>query len=99
MPNPEFVYTNYIQTTPEQIWKALTQPAFTQRYWGVTFTSDWQTGSTYTLEHNGVTITNPDAGGSRIRAVSPAGVHLAHVYTGVGEGLWSRRRLAGEVVE
>jgi uncharacterized protein YndB with AHSA1/START domain/DNA-binding transcriptional ArsR family regulator len=60
MPNPEFVYTNYIQTTPEQIWKALTQPAFTQRYWGVTFTSDWQPGSTYTLEHNGVTITNPD---------------------------------------
>ena len=31
---PEFVYTTYISTTPERLWQALTDPAFTRRYWG-----------------------------------------------------------------
>ena len=34
MDKPEFVYTTYIRTTPEQLWQALTDPAFTRRYWG-----------------------------------------------------------------
>src|ERR671925_1899843 len=42
---PSFVYTTYIRTTPERLWQALTDPAFTERYWGITFESDWQTGS------------------------------------------------------
>src|SRR5579862_5994479 len=32
---PEFVYTTYIRTTPEQLWRGLTDPAFTRRYWGL----------------------------------------------------------------
>ena len=59
MPNPEFVYTTYIRTTPEQLWRALTEPAFTQRYWGVTFESDWSAGATMTLHQDGVTIADP----------------------------------------
>ena len=43
---PEFVYTTYIRTTPQQLWRALTEPAFTRRYWrGMTFESDWKPGS------------------------------------------------------
>src|SRR5438309_10261198 len=30
---PEFVYTTYIDSTPERVWQALTDPAFTRRYW------------------------------------------------------------------
>nr|WP_036495831.1 metalloregulator ArsR/SmtB family transcription factor [Nocardia sp. BMG111209] len=41
----EFVYTTYIRTTPEQLWRALTEPAFTRRYWGVSFDTDWRPGS------------------------------------------------------
>ena len=33
MDKPEFVYTTYIRTTPERLWAALTEPAFTERYW------------------------------------------------------------------
>ena len=33
MNTPEFVYTTYINTTPERLWQALTDPAFTRRYW------------------------------------------------------------------
>src|SRR5919198_4482263 len=36
MQKPSFVYKTYIHTTPEQLWKALTEPAFTERYWGTT---------------------------------------------------------------
>ena len=59
MHRPEFVYTTYINTTPEQLWQALTDPAFTGRYWGATFDSDWNVGSAMTWEENGVTIADP----------------------------------------
>ena len=55
----EFVYTTYIKTTPEQLWEALTDSAFTRRYWGVELTSDWHVGSTITWEYKGVTMADP----------------------------------------
>ena len=45
MPETTFVYSTYIKTTPEQLWKALTEPAFTLRYWGEALHSDWTVGS------------------------------------------------------
>jgi DNA-binding transcriptional ArsR family regulator/uncharacterized protein YndB with AHSA1/START domain len=57
---PSFVYTTYIQTTPERLWQALTEPAFTERYWSMTFDSDWDPGSMMTWHTNGVTITDPE---------------------------------------
>jgi uncharacterized protein YndB with AHSA1/START domain/DNA-binding transcriptional ArsR family regulator len=60
MQKPSFVYTTYIHTTPEQLWQALTDPAFTRRYWGATFESDWQVGSTYRWQQNEATIADPD---------------------------------------
>jgi len=45
MSQTEFVYTTYIRTTPEELWKALTDPAFTHRYWGAGLVSDWKVGS------------------------------------------------------
>lgn len=41
----EFVYVTYIRTTPERLWQALTDPAFTRRYWGAELKSDWRVGS------------------------------------------------------
>jgi uncharacterized protein YndB with AHSA1/START domain/DNA-binding transcriptional ArsR family regulator len=55
-----FVYTTYIQTTPERLWQALTTPAFTQRYWGLTFDTDWAPGSPMTWHNQGVTIADPE---------------------------------------
>ena len=59
MDTPSFVYTTYIQTTPERLWQALTEPAFTERYWGLTFDSDWRAGSNMTWYTRGVTIADP----------------------------------------
>ncbi|HEX8628493.1 MAG TPA: SRPBCC family protein [Catenuloplanes sp.] len=59
MSDTEFVYTTYVNTTPERLWQALTDPAFTRRYWGVTITTDWRVGSTMTWEQDGVTISDP----------------------------------------
>jgi uncharacterized protein YndB with AHSA1/START domain/DNA-binding transcriptional ArsR family regulator len=42
----EFVYVTYIQTTPERLWQALTDPAFIRRYFdGGGPESDWKVGS------------------------------------------------------
>ncbi|WP_174188658.1 ArsR/SmtB family transcription factor [Nocardia barduliensis] len=40
-----FVYKTYIRTTAEKLWQALTDPAFTDRYWGASFDTDWRPGS------------------------------------------------------
>jgi uncharacterized protein YndB with AHSA1/START domain/DNA-binding transcriptional ArsR family regulator len=60
MSTEEFVYTTYIKTTPQRLWQALTDPAFTRRYWGVTFHTDWKAGSPMDWEQFGVTITDPE---------------------------------------
>jgi DNA-binding transcriptional ArsR family regulator/uncharacterized protein YndB with AHSA1/START domain len=58
---PEFVYTTYIRTTPERLWRGLTDPAFTRRYWGLAMESDWQAGSVMTvkLDRDDVLIADP----------------------------------------
>jgi uncharacterized protein YndB with AHSA1/START domain len=48
MSNPEFIYTTFIETTPEKLWRALTDGEFTERYWfGHRVASDWEIGSPY----------------------------------------------------
>ena len=50
MSKPEFVYVTYIETTPEKLWEALTDPDFTERYWfGMRLRSDWKAGSTFEM--------------------------------------------------
>lgn len=60
MQKPSFAYTTYIKTTPERLWQALTEPAFTERYWKTTFETDWQAGSTITWHTQGLTIADPE---------------------------------------
>ncbi len=54
MSKPEFVYVTYIETTPEKLWEALTDSAFTRRYWFDTeVRSDWKVGSPFALVMGG----------------------------------------------
>jgi DNA-binding transcriptional ArsR family regulator/uncharacterized protein YndB with AHSA1/START domain len=58
--SPEFVYTTYINTTPERLWQAITDPAFSSRYMGHAMVSDFQKGSTYTWAERGLEINHED---------------------------------------
>ena len=61
MRKPEFIYVTYIETTPEKLWKALTDGDFTERYWfGVRLRSDWKAGSTFEMVRTDGTVS--DAG-------------------------------------
>ncbi len=42
---PSFVYVIYVESTPERVWRALTDPDLTAAYWGHSNVSDWQVGS------------------------------------------------------
>ena len=54
MSKPEFVYTTYIETTPEKLWHALTDREFTQTYWyDCSLTSDWKVGSRMHMDRGG----------------------------------------------
>jgi uncharacterized protein YndB with AHSA1/START domain len=56
MSKPEFVYTTYIETTPEKLWEALTSSEFSKRYWfGTELKSDWKVGSPFALVSDGKT--------------------------------------------
>jgi len=57
---PTFVYTSYIHTTPERLWQAITDPAFTDRYWGITFESTWAKGASMAWTQSGVTTDDPE---------------------------------------
>src|ERR1700758_2757455 len=56
----DFVYTTYIKTTPERLWQAITDPAFSRRYMGHAMVSDWEKGSTYVWDQDGLQIVHPD---------------------------------------
>ncbi|EIV91486.1 metalloregulator ArsR/SmtB family transcription factor [Frankia sp. QA3] len=56
----EFVYITYINTTPQRLWQALTDPAFTLRYWGAALESDWQVGSPVVWRQGEVTIADAE---------------------------------------
>jgi uncharacterized protein YndB with AHSA1/START domain/DNA-binding transcriptional ArsR family regulator len=56
----DFVYTTYIKTTPERLWQAITDPAFSQRYLGHAMESDWEKGSTYVWVDHGLRIEHPE---------------------------------------
>ncbi|HYY29181.1 MAG TPA: SRPBCC family protein [Chthoniobacterales bacterium] len=46
MDKPAFVYVTYIRTTPDELWRALTEPEFSRQYWGgKSNISDWKKGS------------------------------------------------------
>ena len=56
MSKPEFVYTTYIETTPEKLWEALTSSEFSKRYWFSTeLKSDWKVRSPFALVMDGTT--------------------------------------------
>src|SRR5579871_4544922 len=57
---PDYVYTTYIRTTPERLFAALTEPAFTRRYWNLAFHTDWTPGSPMTWAQRDVTIADPE---------------------------------------
>jgi uncharacterized protein YndB with AHSA1/START domain len=45
-----FVYVNYIRTTPDKLWSALTTPDFIQKYWlGITADAEWKVGGSWKL--------------------------------------------------
>jgi DNA-binding transcriptional ArsR family regulator/uncharacterized protein YndB with AHSA1/START domain len=50
MSETAFVYATYIRTTPEILWRALTDASFTLRYWGIGVQSDWFVGSPVLLQ-------------------------------------------------
>lgn len=42
---PAFVYATYIHTTPQKLWRALTDPKFIREYWmDRRFTATWEPG-------------------------------------------------------
>jgi uncharacterized protein YndB with AHSA1/START domain len=51
-----FQYRIYIDTTPKRLWRALTDPAKTKRWWNVSFVTDWKVGSVMDVKMGALTI-------------------------------------------
>ena len=59
MSDDSFHYTIYIDTTPKRLWRALTDPAKTKKWWNVSFVTDWKVGSTMDVKMGPLTIRDP----------------------------------------
>ena len=59
MDDTSFVYLSRIKTTPERLWSALTAAHLTQRYWDLSFDTDWKPGSPMTWRERGGSISDP----------------------------------------
>jgi uncharacterized protein YndB with AHSA1/START domain/DNA-binding transcriptional ArsR family regulator len=57
---PAFVYVSYVRTTPERLWAALTEPAFTRRYWDIALETTWAPGAPMTWRRDGMVISDPE---------------------------------------
>ena len=45
-----FVYVIYIRTTPEKLWRALTEPEFTRQYWAQCWQEfEWKQGAAWKI--------------------------------------------------
>lgn len=50
MGKPELIYVHHIKASAERVWQAITDPAFTSRYWyGTRVELDWKVGSAITF--------------------------------------------------
>ena len=94
-----FAYPIYIQATPEQVWKGLTDPSLMKRYWRhqrageKTFISDWKQGSTYDMLHEevGLVVSDPEPVILESDPYLPAVLYLAHDHARVGRRGWHGR--------
>ena len=66
---PAFVYTTYIEATPQRVWQALTDPDLTAAYWGHRNESDWRVGSPW--RHVRDDGTGDDDGGGEVLVSDP----------------------------
>ena len=54
-----FVYVTYIHTTPEKLWRALTDPEFIRQYWfGMTLESAWEKGAPWKMVNDAGLVTD-----------------------------------------
>jgi uncharacterized protein YndB with AHSA1/START domain len=50
MAQSQFIYVTFIRTSAGELWKALTAPEFTQKYWfGIRHETDWKKGSPWRM--------------------------------------------------
>jgi uncharacterized protein YndB with AHSA1/START domain/DNA-binding transcriptional ArsR family regulator len=67
---PSYVYVTYIESSPERVWEALTDPDLTALYWGHSNVSDWQPGSSW--EHRRIDGSGiADVTGAVLESVPP----------------------------
>jgi uncharacterized protein YndB with AHSA1/START domain len=50
MADSQFVYVTFIRTTPEKLWRAMTEPEFTRQFWmNTTQESEWKPGASWRI--------------------------------------------------
>jgi uncharacterized protein YndB with AHSA1/START domain/DNA-binding transcriptional ArsR family regulator len=79
---PAYVYVTYIESSPERVWEALTDPDLSARYWGHSNVSDWREGSSW--EHRRADGSGiADVAGTVLESVPPR--RLAMTFDAPGE--------------
>ena len=88
---PNFVYVTYIESTPERVWQAITDPDLSAAYWGHSNVStDWQVGSHWEHRRSDGSGLN-DGGGTVLESDPPRRLRFSWVDDGAPENEDSER--------
>jgi uncharacterized protein YndB with AHSA1/START domain len=60
MSDDTFQYKIYIDTTARRLWRALTDPVKTKKWWNVSFVTDWKVDSAMDWRMGHLTIRHPE---------------------------------------
>lgn len=91
MTTPDYVYVTYIESTPERVWEAITDPELSAAYWGHSNVStDWSVGSHWAHRRTDGSGLN-DGGGTVIESDPPHRLRFTWVDDGAPETEASER--------
>lgn len=94
----EFVYVTYIRTDAETLFRALTEPEFTRRYWGAALVSDWEVGSPLRWEEGGTVLEGQEVLAVERPRLLSYSWHPAHVLHQELTG-WTDEQIAAQQAE
>jgi len=76
MNHDAFEYKIYIDTTPKRLWRALTDPAKTHKWWNTSLVTDWRAGSAMDWKMGALTVRDAE----QVVLASTSPVHLSYTW-------------------
>lgn len=96
MSKASHIYVTYIRATPDAVWRAITDPELSGRYWGHSNVSDWNVGSAW--EHRRIDASKKiDLVGTVLESDAPRRLVITWAFPGEADQSGKVSRVAFDI--